>query len=288
MQPIIVTDSCSDLPREYVKKRNLPVLSFVFNLMGQERMDDLGQTLSSSDFYNAVRGGEMPTTSQVNIQTYIDFFREHIKKDKTLIYMCFSSGLSGSYNNALLAKQTLLEEFPNAIITIIDTRCASMGQGLLVHYALDLRDKGFGHDEIVEWIENNKLRLAHWFTVDDLEHLKRGGRISGTAAFIGSVLNIKPVLHVDNEGKLIPITKVKGRKKSIKTLLEKMQETAINPAEQTVFISHGDSLEDAKYLAQMIQEHIGVKDIIINSIGPVIGAHSGPGTIALFFIATHR
>ncbi len=288
MQPIIITDSCSDLPLEYVKRRNLPILNFTFNFMGEDRKDDLGQTLSHSEFYNAVRQGEMPTTSQVNSQTYIDFFKEFIGQGKPIIYMCFSSALSGSYNSALLARNTLLEEYPDAVITIVDTRCASMGQGLLVHHSLDLRDKGLDHDKIVEWIESNKLRVAHWFTVDDLEHLRRGGRVSGAAAFIGSILSIKPVLHVDNEGRLIPMSKVKGRKKSIKVLFEKMQETAINPSDQTVFISHGDSVEDANYLADMIREHLGVRDILINPIGPVIGAHSGPGTIALFFLATNR
>ena len=163
-----------------------------------------------------------------------------------------------------------------------------MGQGLLVHLALELRDQGLGYKDIIKWIENNKLRLAHWFTVDDLEHLKRGGRVSGAAAFIGSILSIKPILHVDNEGRLVPVSKVKGRKKSLKGLLEKMQETAVNPEQQTVFISHGDALEDANYLADMIRDQLGVKDILISHIGPVIGSHSGPGTIALFFLATQR
>ncbi|HZJ57317.1 MAG TPA: DegV family protein [Clostridia bacterium] len=288
MQPIIITDSCSDLPLEYVKKRNLPILSFTYNFMGVDRKDDLGQTMSYRDFYDGVKGGQMPTTSQVNTQTYIDFFRQYVEQGQPIIYMCFSSALSGSFNSAVLARQMLLEEYPDAAISIIDTRCASMGLGLLVHMALDLRDQGLGYHQIVEWIENNKLRLVHWFTVDDLEHLRRGGRVSGAAAFIGSILSIKPILHVDDEGRLIPVTKVKGRKKSLKGLLEKMQETAINPEEQTVFISHGDSLEDANYLADMIRDQLGVKDFLINYVGPVIGSHSGPGTIALFFLGTHR
>jgi DegV family protein with EDD domain len=288
MKPIIITDSCSDLSLDYVKKRNLPVLSFTYNFMGKDLKDDLGQTMSYTEFYKAVRQGHMATTSQVNSQTYVEFFKNYIEEGKSIIYMCFSSALSGSYNSALLAREMLLEEFPDAVISIIDTRCASMGQGLLVHYTLNFRDKGWDHQQIVEWVENNKLRIAHWFTVDDLEHLKRGGRVSGTAAFVGNILNIKPVLHVDNEGRLVPVTKVKGRKKSIKTLFEKMKETAITPAEQTVFISHGDSVDDANYLADMIKEQLGVKEIVINPIGPVIGAHAGPGTIALFFLASHR
>ncbi|MGI5850501.1 MAG: DegV family protein [Caldicoprobacterales bacterium] len=288
MQPIIITDSCSDLPLEYVKKRDLPILSFTFNYKGEDRKDDLGQTLSYTDFYNGVREGHMSTTSQVNSHTYVDFFRPYVELGKPIIYMCFSSALSGSYNNAVMAKQMLLEEYPEASISIIDTRSASMGQGLLVHLALELRDQGLGYKDIIKWIENNKLRLAHWFTVDDLEHLKRGGRVSGAAAFIGSILSIKPILHVDNEGRLVPVSKVKGRKKSLKGLLEKMQETAVNPEQQTVFISHGDALEDANYLADMIRDQLGVKDILISHIGPVIGSHSGPGTIALFFLATQR
>lgn len=288
MKPIIITDSCIDLSLDYVKKRDLPIVSFTYNFMGKDLKDDLGQTLSYSEFYNAVRQGEMATTSQVNSQTYVDFFRSFLEQGKSIIYLCFSSALSGSYNSALLAREMLLEEYPEAVISIIDSKSASMGQGLLVHHALDLRDKGWDHQQIVQWVENNKLRIAHWFTVDDLEHLKRGGRLSSTAAFVGSILNIKPVLHVDNKGRLVPVAKVKGRKKAIKALFEKMVETAINPAEQTVFISHGDSIDDANYLADMIREQLGVKEIIINPIGPVIGAHAGPGTIALFFLASHR
>ncbi len=288
MMPVIITDSCSDLSLDYVKKRDLPIVSFTYNFMGKDLKDDLGQTLSYSEFYNAVRQGEMATTSQVNSQTYVDFFRSFLEQGKSIIYLCFSSALSGSYNSALLAREMLLEEYPEAVISIIDSKSASMGQGLLVHHALDLRDKGWDHQQIVQWVENNKLRIAHWFTVDDLEHLKRGGRLSSTAAFVGSILNIKPVLHVDNKGRLVPVAKVKGRKKAIKALFEKMVETAINPAEQTVFISHGDSIDDANYLADMIREQLGVKEIIINPIGPVIGAHAGPGTIALFFLASHR
>lgn len=288
MQPIIITDSCSDLPLEYVRKRDLPILSFTFNYMGEDRKDDLGQTLSYTDFYNGIREGHMSTTSQVNSHTYVDFFRPYVELGKPIIYMCFSSALSGSYNNAVMARQMLLEEYPEASISIIDTLSASMGQGLLVHLALELRDQGFGYKEIIEWIENNKRRLAHWFTVDDLEHLRRGGRLSGAAAFIGSILSIKPILHVDSEGRLVPVSKVKGRKKSLKSLLEKMQETAVNPEQQTIFISHGDAPEDANYLADMLRDQLGVKNILINHIGPVIGSHSGPGTVALFFFATQR
>lgn len=288
MNTIIITDSCSDLPLWYVEQKKIPIVNFTFNFKEKEYKDDLGQSISHSEFYNAVRNGEMPTTSQVNVQTFIDFFEKYIKQDKTIIYLCFSSALSGTYNSALLARKTLLEKYPHADINIIDTKAASMGQGLLVHYAMDLLDQGASKQEIIDWVEDNKLKIAHWFTVDDLGHLKRGGRLSGTAAFVGTVLNVKPVLHVDDEGRLVPVVKAKGRKKSLKTLVEKMEATIVDPEKQTIFISHGDSINDAYYLASMIKEKFTVKDIIINHIGPVIGSHAGPGTIALFFKATER
>jgi len=288
MNTIIITDSCSDLPLWYVEQRNIPIINFTFNFKEKEYKDDLGQSISYSDFYNAVRKGEMPTTSQINSQVFMDFFEKYIKQDISIIYLCFSSALSGTYNNALLARQMLLEKYPNADINIIDTKSASMGQGLLVHYALDLLNQGASKQEIIDWVEANKLKLAHWFTVEDLGHLKRGGRLSGAAAFVGTVLNVKPVLHVDNEGRLVPVVKAKGRKKSLKTLFEKMEATIVEPENQTIFISHGDSIDDAYYLAAMIKEKFTVKDIVINHIGPVIGSHSGPGTIALFFMARER
>lgn len=288
MKTIIITDSCSDLPLWYVEQKDIPIVNFTFNFKGKEYKDDFGQSISHSEFYKAVRAGEMPTTSQINAQTFVDFFEKYIKQDTSIIYMCFSSALSGTYNSAVMARQMLLEKYPHADISIIDTKAASMGQGLLVHYALDLQEQGASKQEIVDWIEANKLKLAHWFTVEDLGHLKRGGRLSGAAAFVGTILNVKPVLHVDNEGRLVPVVKAKGRKKSLKILLEKMEATIVEPENQTIFISHGDSVDDAYYLAAMIKEKFTVKDVVINHIGPVIGSHSGPGTIALFFMASER
>lgn len=288
MNTVIITDSCSDLPLWYVKQRNIPIINYTFNFRGKDYKDDFGQSISYSEFYNDVRNGEMPTTSQVNSQVFIDCFTKYIEKNTSIIYLSFSSALTGTFNNVLLARQILLEKYPNADISIIDTLSASMGQGLLVHYALDLLDQGASKQEIVDWVENNKLKLAHWFTVEDLGHLKRGGRLSSTAAFVGTILNIKPVLHVDNGGRLVPVIKAKGRKKSLKTLIEKMDETIVEPEKQTIFISHGDSIDDANYVAELIRERFPVKDIIINHIGPVIGSHAGPGTIALFFMARER
>jgi DegV family protein with EDD domain len=188
----------------------------------------------------------------------------------------------------MLARDMLLEEFPDADLTIIDSKSASMGEGLLAWNAIRMLDEGASKDELVQWIERNKLKVAHWFTVDDLNHLKRGGRVSVAAAFIGTMLDIKPILHVDDEGRLIPVSKVKGRKKSIRALFERLQETIVNPEDQVIFISHGDSPADAQYLADLIKSGYSVKDVIISNIGPVIGAHSGPGTIALFFFADKR
>lgn len=288
LDTILIIDSCTDLPLEYVEQNNIPVVNFVCNFMGGEYKDDFGKTLKYKDFYNEVRMGEMPSTSQVNVYVYTEIFKKYASEGKPIVYLGFSSALSGSLSNAVLAKEMVCEEIEDADITVIDSKSASLGEGLLAYYANEMLKQGASKDEIVSWLETNKLRMNHWFTVDDLGHLKRGGRVSGTAAFVGTLLDIKPVLHVDDEGRLIPVTKVKGRKKSIKTLFEMLEENITDPKDQVIAISHGDCREDADSLADMIRKHIGVKDIIINEIGPVIGAHAGPGTVALFFIGNKR
>jgi DegV family protein with EDD domain len=288
MQTVIITDSCSDLPLKYVNENNIPVISLTYNFRGKENEDDLGKTMEYKEFYDGVRSGEMPTTSQINVFTYTEEFKKHISQGKSIIYIGFSSALSGSVNSANLARQTLLDEYKDADISVIDSKCASMGQGLLVYYANEMLKKGQSKEEIVKWVEENKLRLNHWFTVEDLNHLKRGGRVSAATAFIGTILDIKPVLHVDDEGRLIPVTKVKGRKKSIRMLFDKMKERIQNPDGQVIFISHGDSIDDAKHLEKLILDEYKVKEVVMNYVGPVIGAHSGPGTIALFFMGDRR
>lgn len=288
MQPVIVIDSCTDLPYDFIKKHSIPVVNFTYHFKDKDYIDDFFQSMDDKSFYEDVRNGEMPTTSQVNAEDYIKVFRPLLEEKRQVVYLCFSSALSGSYNSSLLAKETLLEEYPDADITIIDTKAASLGSGLIAWYAIKMLEEGATKEELIEWVENNKLKVAHWFTVDDLNHLKRGGRVSGTAAFIGTMLDIKPILHVDSEGRLIPVSKVKGRKKSIRALFEKLQETIVNPNDQVIFISHGDCLQDAQCLAGLIQSNYDVQNIVINTVGPVIGAHSGPGTIALFFLAVER
>jgi DegV family protein with EDD domain len=288
METVLLIDSCTDLPRSYVEKNEIPVVSLVCNFMGQEYKDDFGKTLSYKEFYAAVRNGEMPSTSQVNVYVYTEIFKKYATEGKAIIYLGFSSALSGSLNSALLAKDMVCEEIENADITVIDSRSASLGEGLLAYHANEMLKAGASKDEIVSWLETNKLRMNHWFTVDDLGHLKRGGRVSGAAAFVGTLLDIKPILQIDDEGRLIPVSKVKGRKKSIKTLFEMLQENIVSPEEQVIAISHGDCIEDAEYLKEMILKEYKVKDVIINEVGPVIGSHSGPGTVALFFMGSKR
>jgi len=288
MNSVIITDSCCDLPLSFIKEHHLPVIGLTITMNGQEYVDDMGETLSSHDFYDAVRGGAMPTTSQINTQQFIDTFKGYLEKGQDVIYIAFSSALSGTCNSAVIAKETLKEEYPERKVTVIDSLSASMGQGLLVYYAILMKEKGHSDEEIIDWLENHKLELNHWFTVDDLNHLKRGGRVSSTAAFIGTILDIKPVLYVNNEGRLIPSEKVKGRKKSIRMLADLLCKRIVNPEEQSVFISHADCLEDAQYLEKLINERVQVKEIVINPIGVVIGSHTGPGAIAVFFMGKER
>ncbi len=288
MDTVLLIDSCTDLPRSYVEKNEIPFVSLVCNFKGQEWKDDFGKTLSYKEFYTSVRNGEMPSTSQVNVYDYTEIFKKYVAEGKSVIYLGFSSVLSGSLNSAYLAKDMVCEENENADITVIDSKSASLGEGLLAYYANEMLKSGASKDEVVSWLETNKLRMNHWFTVDDLGHLKRGGRLSGAAAFVGTLLDIKPILQIDDEGRLVPVSKIKGRKKSIKTLFEMLQENIVSPEEQVIAISHGDSIEDAEYLKEMIQKEYKVKDVLINEIGPVIGSHAGPGTIALFFMGNKR
>lgn len=288
MNTVIIADSCSDLPHEFVQKNRIPIVHFVYQIKGKELFDDFGSSMPYKEFYNEMRSKEMPTTSQVNVVTFVELFKHYVQKGQSIIYLAFSSALSGTYNSAVIARDMVMEEYKEADITVIDTKSASLGEGLLVYYAVEMLNKGASKQEIIDWVENNKLRLNHWFTVEDLGHLKRGGRLSGSAAFIGTILDIKPVLKVDREGRLVPAIKAKGRKKSVRILSEKLFENIENPQDQVIAISHGDDEDSAQYLADLIRKSTPVKDILINPIGPVIGSHAGPGTIALFFLGKER
>ena len=288
MKTILFTDSCCDIPISFVRDNNIQVMSIRVNINGDDIPDDLGKSIAHKDFYALIRNGKLPTTSQVNVDTFEKNFRKYVSEGYSIIYIGFSSALSGCVNSARLAKEIIDEEIEGADITIVDTKSASMGLGLLVYYAANMLRDGKSKEDIINWLEENKLKVNHWFTVDDLNHLKRGGRVSSTVAIVGTMLSIKPIMHVDNEGRLIPVSKVKGRKKSIKALFDKLKEKIVDSENQTVFISHGDCIEEAESLKELILSEIKVKEIIINNIGPAVGTHSGPGTLALFFIGNSR
>ena len=239
-------------------------------------------------FYQRLRAGEVATTAAVNMNQYVEAIEPLLQAGRDVLVLAFSSGLSATFQSSKLAVEELSEKYPERKLYTVDTLCASLGQGLLVWYAAQERKKGRTIEEVRDWAEANKLSLCHQFTVDDLHFLKRGGRISATTAVVGSMLQIKPVLHVDDEGHLINIGKARGRQSSLKALVDKMEKTVTEAGKQTVFISHGDCLEDAEAVAQMVRERFGTQDIRINYVGPVIGAHSGPGTLALFYLGTQR
>lgn len=285
---VIFTDSTCDLPLSYIEDNNIEFLGLKVLLQGEEITDDLGKTFPYEDFYNLLRNGEVATTSQANYYAFYEAFLPLVKKGKAIIYLGFSSALSGTYNSAYLARQEIIEQFPEADISVIDTLSASCGQGLLVYTACEMLKQGKSKEDILAWIEENKLKVAHIFTVDDLDHLQRGGRISNTAAFVGSLLSIKPLMHVNDLGQLIPYGKAHGRKKALRAMTNELKKHIQCPEDQTIFISHGDCLEDAKELANMIKETVCVKDIIISNVGTTIGSHSGPGTLALFFLSDSR
>ena len=285
----IVTDSTCDLPAGIVAELNLTVIPMEFQLDGTTYLNyPDGREYDFHEFYNALRAGMASTTSQVNYQTFLDTFTPILEDGKDILYLAFSSGLSGTYSGSTIAAKDLMEKYPDAKIVCVDTLAASVGEGLLVYTAAKKREEGLSLDELAQWVLDNRLHLCHWFTVDDLNHLKRGGRISPAVAIIGTALGIKPVMHVDNEGHLIPVSKVRGRRKSLDALVEHMIQTCDKPDGQTIFIGHGDSVEDAEYVAKQIKQKFKIKTIILNYIGPVIGSHSGPGTIALFFFGTER
>lgn len=288
MKTILFTDSCCDLPISFVNENNIQVMPIIVNINGEDIPDDLGKSISHKDFYSLIRNGKLPKTSQVNVDTFERNFKKYVREGYSIIYIGFSSALSGCVNSARLAKEIIDEEIKDADITIVDTKSASMGLGLLVYYVANMLKEGNSKEDIVNWLENNKLKVNHWFTVDDLNHLKRGGRVSSTVAIVGTMLSIKPIMHVDNEGRLIPISKVKGRKKAIKVLCDKLKEKIVDSENQTVFISHGDCIQEAESLKELILSEVKVKEIIINNIGPAVGSHSGPGTLALFFIGNSR
>ena len=288
---VIVTDSSADLSAELVEQLELSILPLAFILKGKTYRDYPDRReMPIGAIYTSLREGEMVTTAAVNVAEYQAHLEPILAAGKDVLVLAFSSGLSTTCNSARIAAQELSEAYPERKILVVDTLCASLGQGLLVWYAARMRQSGKSIEEVRDWAEANKLHLCHWFTVDDLHFLKRGGRVSAATAVVGTMLQVKPVLHVDNEGHLINMAKARGRKAALKALVDHMEQTAIDPAGQTVFISHGDCLEDAQFVAQEVSQRFGIplERIVLNEIGPVIGAHAGPGTVALFFLGKER
>ena len=282
---VIFTDSSSDLPVSVAEAMDVTVLPLEVNMEGDLKLNN---EIDIKEFYEYLRAKHGAKTSAINMDRIMETFEPIVESGKDILYIAFSSGLSATYMAGKNAAEELCEKYPERKIIVVDSLCASLGQGLLVKLAVDKKNEGADIEAVAAYIEENKLNLCHWFTVEDLFFLKRGGRVSAATAVVGTMLQIKPVLHVDNEGKLISMDKVRGRQGSIKAIFEKMKATAIEPAKQTIYISHGDCYDDAKKLADMIYEEWGITDILISEIGPVIGAHSGPGTVALFYLGTER
>ena len=285
----IITDSTADLSPKLIEELDITVIPMTFILGGKEYKNYPDEhDISNKNFYANLRDGKTSTTNQITTVQFEETFEPFLQQGLDVLYIGFSSGLSGTFNSSLLAVEELQKKYPDRKIISVDSLAASMGEGLLVYDAVQQKRAGLDIEQLARWVEDNRNRLAHWFTVDDLNHLKRGGRVSGTAALFGTMLGIKPVLHVDDEGHLIPMEKVRGRRHSLDALVSHMETTVENAEDQMIFISHGDSLEDAQYVASMVQEKFHPKGIELNYIGPVIGTHSGPGTIALFYLGKNK
>ncbi len=288
----IVMNSTADLPLSYIKENDLGLLYLQCIINGKTYGEDNAEKLDLKEFYQMMRDGEMPTTSQINPAQAKSMFEKCLETTNEILCLAFSSGLSGTYNSIKIAAEEVMEEHPECKIKVLDSLCASLGEGLFVYHAVRLQKEGKSMEETARWLEDHKLNFVHVFTVDDLFHLYRGGRVSKTTALLGTVAAIKPIMHVDNEGKLIPMKNVRGRKKSLKALVDYMEEKQGDflqmNKECVVTISHSDALEDAEWVRDEIRSRFGIENFIINMIGPVIGSHTGTGTIALFFMGTER
>ena len=282
----IITDTCCDLWPEFYERLNVDAQPLSVNF--KEQVFNNYSESWLKEFYDGLRAGELAQTTALNPENWKDAIKPVLAAGEDVLVLTFSSGLSTTYQSAMIAADELREKYPERTISVVDTLCASMGQGLFVYYACKKRDEGLSLEELTTWCENNKLNLCHWFTVDDLMYLKRGGRVSAATALVGTMLQIKPVMHVDNEGHLIKVGTARGRKASIDALAKKMAETGLPGENDTIFISHGDCEADAVYLAEKLKATCGVKEAIIYYVGAVIGSHSGPGTLALFFLGDHR
>ena len=282
----IITDSCCDLPVEKINELNIRVIPLNLLFRGESRLDAVTDEIK--EVYDGLRAGESASTSAVNPEGWASVIEPVLKEGKDALVLTFSSGLSTTYQSAVIAANELAEQYPDRKINVVDTLCASLGQGLLVMYACKNRDAGMDLDQLTAWVEENKGNLCQWFTVDDLMYLKRGGRVSAATALVGTMLKIKPVLHVDEEGHLINVAKVRGRKASIEALANKVGQLGLEGKNDLITICHGDCIDDARYLEQLLKEKYGTKEVFIGYTGAVIGSHSGPGTLAVFFLGSKR
>ena len=280
----IVTDSACDLPEAMLAQLNVTTAKLTVNFRGESRSDSV-EDAQVKTLYDAMRAGEVATTAAVNPEGWASVMESALKAGQDVLCLAFSGGLSATYQSAVIAAEDMKEQYPDRTVKVIDTCAAALGQGLLVWYACQKRDSGASLEELTAWVEENKHHVAHWFTVDDLVYLKRGGRVSAATAVLGAMLNIKPVLHVDNEGHLISALKTRGRKAAMEALASKLGEAGSNWENETVFICHADVMADAQRLAATVKERYGVKEAFIGNLGAVIGSHAGPGTLALFFMA---
>lgn len=286
---VILTDSSADLNAALAQELGVEVAPLTFMMEGASyRNYPDNREMDPHVFYDKQRSGITATTAAANMTDFTDIAEPHLKNGEDVLILAFSSGLSMTYNSARLAAEELSVKYPERKIYVVDTLSASLGQGLLLWYAVQQQRAGKSIEEVRDWVEENKLHLCHWFTVSDLMHLKRGGRVSGTTALLGTMLSIKPVMHMDNEGHLINMAKARGRKASLLALVDRMAESAIEPENQTVFVSHGDCLEDAQFVANEVKKRFGVKNVFINYVGPVIGAHTGAGVVSIFFLGKER
>ena len=282
----IVTDSCCDFTREQYEKLNLIWVPLTLRYKGEE-IDGFTEPAELHDFYDGIRSGEMPTTAAVNPDTWAKAMEIALKEGKDVLCMTFTSALSTTHQSAVIAAEELREKYPERKILVVDTLCAALGQGLLVHYACEKRDEGYSLEQLHRWVEENKLHICHWVTVDDLDHLKRGGRISAATAFVGGMLGIKPIIHVDDEGRLVNVGKCRGRKAAMELISDKLAQTGTDV--ETIFIAHGDCPEDAAALEKLCRAKCPqVKNVMTGYVGGVIGAHTGPGVLVVFFLGQHR
>jgi DegV family protein with EDD domain len=289
---ILTSCSTADMPIEYFTQRNIPYACLHFNLDGEEYPDDIGVTIPFQDFYARIEAGALPTTSQVNPNEFINLFEPLLSAGKDILHISFSSGLSGTYSSAILAKKELSLKYPGRKLIVIDSLAASSGLGLLLDMAADMKDQGCGIEDIAGWVENNKLNINHFVLSTDLSHLKRGGRISAASAFVGTKLSICPMIYLNSKGNLIPFAKVRSKKNAIAELVKKMESQALEGRNYKgkCFISHSECYEDAKYLAELVEANFPnlAEPVSINYIGTVIGSHTGKGTIAIFFVGEKR